>query len=79
MRSLLRLPSDYGLLLWIFVLWGTPFYGATAHCWSNLAILALALPVWYRQAAALPRTKADTTAVLWVTCQGCSTSSTSAI
>lgn len=58
-RSLLRLPSDYGLLLWIFVLWGSPLfvwvYGALLA--ANLAILALALPVWYRQAAALPRPK----------------------
>lgn len=60
-RSLLRLPSDYGLLLWIFVLWGT-----TAFDWvygllllANAAILALALPVWYRQAAALRRPKAE--------------------
>lgn len=62
-RSLLRLPSDYGLLLWIFVLWGTPFfvwvYGALLA--ANAAILALALPVWYGQAAALPRPKDQVT------------------
>jgi cytidyltransferase-like protein len=62
-RSLLRLPSDYGLLLWTFVLWGTgaflPVYGLLFL--ANAAILALALPVWYRQAAALPRPKAEVT------------------
>ena len=60
-RSLLRLPSDYGLLLWTFVLWGTPLflpaYGLLLL--ANLAIAGLALPVWYRQAAALPRAKAE--------------------
>lgn len=60
-RSLLRLPSDYGLLLWTFVLWGT-----AAFTWvygllmlANAAILALALPVWYRQAASLRRPKQE--------------------
>lgn len=62
-RSLLRLPSDYGLLLWLFVLWGTwlflPVYALVML--ANAAILALALPVWFRQASALPRPKADVT------------------
>ncbi len=60
-RSLLRLPRDYGLLLWIFVLWGTPLFGWVYGLLlaANAAILALALPVWYKQAAALPRAKAE--------------------
>ncbi len=62
-RSLLRLPSDYGLLLWIFVLWGTPLFGWVygALLAANAAILALALPVWFRQAATLPRPKDQVT------------------
>ena len=60
-RSLLRLPSDYGLLLWIFVLWGTSWFPAayTLLLLGNAAILALALPVWFRQARALPRSKSE--------------------
>lgn len=55
MRSLLRLPSDYGLLCWVLVLWGTTLfwwvYGLLFL--ANLAILIAALPVWFRQAKAL--------------------------
>jgi hypothetical protein len=55
-RSLLRLPSDYGLLCLTFVLWGVQdvfiwVYGLLML--ANLAILILALPVWYRQAQAI--------------------------
>lgn len=62
-RSLLRLPSDYGLLLWVFVLWSTPLFAWSyaALLAANLGILLLALPVWYRQAAALPRPKDQVT------------------
>jgi cytidyltransferase-like protein len=58
-RSLLRLPSDYGLLLWIFVSWSTPLFlwSYSALLAANAAILGLALPVWYRQARALPTNK----------------------
>jgi hypothetical protein len=46
MRSLLRLPSDYGLLCWVLVLWGTTLfwwvYGLLFL--ANLAILVAALP-----------------------------------
>lgn len=54
LRSVLRLPSDYGLFLWIFLLWGTAaFWWAYALLFAaNLVILLAALPVWYRQAAA---------------------------
>ncbi len=60
-RSLLRLPSDYGLLIWVFALWGTSVFAGvyTLLFVANAAILALALPVWYRQAASLPRAKAE--------------------
>lgn len=51
-RTLLRTPSDYGLLCLAFLLWGTP-----AFLWvyalllvANAAILMMALPVWFRQA-----------------------------
>lgn len=58
-RSLLRLPSDYGLLLWVFVAWSTPVFlwSYSALLAANVAITALALPVWYRQARALPTNK----------------------
>lgn len=52
LRSLLRLPSDYGLLCWVMVLWGLwlfwPVY--VLLFLANLAILLAALPVWFRQA-----------------------------
>ena len=55
MRSLLRLPSDYGLLCWVLILWGTGLfwwvYGLLFL--ANLAILMAALPVWFRQAKAI--------------------------
>lgn len=54
LRSLLRAPSDYGVFLWTFVLWGTAlFWGVYVLLFvACLAILVAALPVWYRQAAA---------------------------
>lgn len=60
-RSILRLPSDYGVLCWIFVLWGVPPLGGVALFWwaygllfaANFVILLVALPVWYRQAKAV--------------------------
>lgn len=54
LRSLLRSPSDYGVFLWTFVLWGTTaFWGVYALLFvACLAILVAALPVWYRQTAA---------------------------
>ncbi len=52
LRSILRLPSDYGVLCWVLVLWGTPLfwwiYGLLFV--ANLVILLAALPVWFRQA-----------------------------
>lgn len=55
MRSLLRLPSDYGLLCWVMIFWSTIIFW-----WlyvllfiANLLILLLALPVWFRQAKAI--------------------------
>jgi phosphatidylglycerophosphate synthase len=57
LRSLLRLPSDYGLLCWVLVLWGVTIAGFSLFWWvygvlflANLLILVAALPVWYRQA-----------------------------
>jgi len=53
-RSLLRLPSDYGIMCWLFVLWGLPvFWWAYGLLFAaNLLILLLALPVWFKQAKA---------------------------
>lgn len=55
LRSLLRLPSDYGVLCWLLVLWGTGLfwwlYGLLFL--ANLLILLAALPVWFRQAKAV--------------------------
>ena len=55
LRSILRLPSDYGVLCWVLVLWGTPvfwwLYGLLFL--ANLVILIAALPVWFRQAKAI--------------------------
>lgn len=55
MRSLLRLPSDYGLLVWVMIFWSTIIFW-----WlyvllfiANLLILLLALPVWFKQAKAI--------------------------
>ncbi len=56
LRSLLRLPSDYGVLCWVLVLWGTSlFWWAYGLLFlANLLILVAALPVWFRQAKAVP-------------------------
>lgn len=55
LRSLLRLPSDYGVLCWVLIFWGTPFfwwlYGLLFL--ANLVILLAALPVWFKQAKAI--------------------------
>jgi hypothetical protein len=50
-RSLLRLPSDYGLLALLFVLWATPVYLAlyAVLLVANGLILVAALPTWFRQ------------------------------
>lgn len=55
LRSMLRLPSDYGLLCWLLILWGTPlFWWAYGLVFlANLVILLAALPVWFRQAKAI--------------------------
>lgn len=57
-RSLLVLPTDYGVLCLVFFLWGwrTGFlvaYGLLLA--ANALYLAAALPTWYRQMAALGR------------------------
>ena len=55
LRSLLRLPTDYGVLCWVLIFWGTPFfwwfYGLLFL--ANLVILLAALPVWFKQAKAI--------------------------
>jgi phosphatidylglycerophosphate synthase len=56
LRSLLGLPTDYGLLIWVFVLLGAPalFFGAYALLFlAQLGYLVLALPKWFRDIAAL--------------------------
>lgn len=51
-RSLLRSPSDWGVFCLLFLVWPTSVfmigYGLLAV--ANLLIVALALPVWFRQA-----------------------------
>lgn len=51
MRSLLRLPSDYGLFALTFTWFATPFFvvSYTALLVANTAILLAALPTWFRQ------------------------------
>jgi len=57
LRSILRLPSDYGVLCWVLILWGTAlFWWAYGLLFlANLVILLAALPVWFRQARSIPR------------------------
>jgi phosphatidylglycerophosphate synthase len=51
MRSLLRLPGDYGLLALTFAWFATPLFAVsyTLLMAINAVILAAALPVWFRQ------------------------------
>lgn len=52
LRSLLRAPSDWGVFCLLFVLWSTLAFDVAYGLLmvANLAITALALPVWFRQA-----------------------------
>lgn len=61
LRSLLVIPTDYGVMCLVFVLlgWPTVFFGAYALLFlANAAFLLLALLKWFRDMAALdaPRT-----------------------
>ncbi len=51
LRSLLRVPSDYGLLAVTFAWFAAPLFAITYGLLAvaNAAILAAALPTWYRQ------------------------------
>jgi phosphatidylglycerophosphate synthase len=51
LRSLLRLPSDYGLLVLTFLLWASPAFPAiyAVLMAANLVILLAALPTWFGQ------------------------------
>jgi phosphatidylglycerophosphate synthase len=51
LRSILRLPSDYGLFALTFVWFATPAFLITyaALFAANTAILLAALPAWFRQ------------------------------
>jgi phosphatidylglycerophosphate synthase len=56
LRALLGLPTDYGLLIWVFVLLGSPvlFLGAYGLLLlASTAYLVLALPKWFRDMSAL--------------------------
>ncbi|MEH0110278.1 CDP-alcohol phosphatidyltransferase family protein [Tersicoccus sp. MR15.9] len=53
----LALPTDYGLVCWVFVLWGLPLvfqvaYGALAAC--SLAFCGLATLKWFRDMGRVP-------------------------
>ena len=53
LRSLLRSPSDWGVLCLTFLVWSTPLFtvGYALLVAANLAITAVALPTWFRQAS----------------------------
>lgn len=56
LRSLLGMPTDYGLLIWVFVLLGAPvvFFAAYSLLFAaQLAYLVVALPKWFRDISAL--------------------------
>jgi phosphatidylglycerophosphate synthase len=51
LRSLLRAPSDWGVVCLVFLLWSTPAFwpGYTTLMIANAVITLAALPVWFRQ------------------------------
>ena len=54
--SLAKLPTDFGILCWAFVLLGSPQAFLVAYSLlfvASAAYLAVALPAWYRRMAAL--------------------------
>lgn len=56
LRSLLVLPTDYGLLCWVFLLLGAPsafFIAYSVFAAGSLGFAVLALPKWFRDMAAL--------------------------
>ncbi len=56
LRSLLTVPTDYGLLCLVFLLWGAPAVFAAVYgllLLGNAAYLALGLPKWFRDVKAL--------------------------
>jgi hypothetical protein len=58
LRSLLVVPTDYGLLCWVFVLLGAPkvFFGVYTFLFAATAgFLALACGKWFREIGRLPR------------------------
>lgn len=60
-KSLLVLPTDYGVLCWAFVLLGAPPVFLTVYALlfaASLGHLALALPKWYRDMRTLDAARA---------------------
>lgn len=57
LRSLLRAPSDWGVVCLVFLAWSTPVFPAAYALLmlANAAITFAAVPVWYRQVAAAAR------------------------
>jgi phosphatidylglycerophosphate synthase len=58
LRSLVVVPTDYGLLCWVFLLLGAPalFFGVYAALFlATAAYLALACGKWFREIGRLPR------------------------
>jgi phosphatidylglycerophosphate synthase len=56
LRSLLTVPTDYGLLCVVFLLWGAPAVFVAAYgllLLGNACYLALGLPKWFRDIKAL--------------------------
>jgi hypothetical protein len=58
LRSLLVVPTDYGLLCWVFVLLGAPVAFISAYSFLFVATagyLLLACLKWFREIGRLPR------------------------
>lgn len=58
LRSLLVLPTDYGLLCWVFLLLGSPAafaVGYSVFAFGSLGFAVLALPKWFRDMGSLDR------------------------
>jgi phosphatidylglycerophosphate synthase len=56
LRSVLTVPTDYGLLCLTFVLWGRPSFFVVAYgllLLGNVGYLALGLPRWFRDVKAV--------------------------
>lgn len=61
LRSLLVIPTDYGLMCLVFLLWGAPTAFLTVYAvllLGNIGYVGLGLPKWFRDMVALDRVEA---------------------